>query len=226
VAGLKVPDGKTNAGQLLSSGTFLSPDLSYDGKKIVFAWSSGGTEKWVAKNRFHIFTVDIDGKNLFQVTDGNYDDMHTAWMPNGRIVFMSTRRGGFGRCHGRQVPTYAMHSVKADGTDLIRLSEHETNEFHPAITNDGRIVYTRWDYIDRDALAAHHIWFCNPDGSNPRSWGGNYSYPLDTMSGGGWTDGRKDGKRPQSEFTRVPFPDPTRSTWQWPVPTMAKPTAL
>ena len=200
VAGLKVPDGKTNAGQTLSSGTFLSPDLSYDGKKIVFAWSSGGTEKWVAKNRFHIFTVDIDGKNLFQVTDGNFDDMHTAWMPNGRIVFMSTRRGGFGRCHGRQVPTYAMHSVKADGTDLIRLSSHETNEFHPSIGNDGRIIYTRWDYIDRDALAAHHIWFCNPDGSNPRSWGGNYSYPLDTMSGGGWTDGRKDGKRPQSEF--------------------------
>jgi hypothetical protein len=200
VAGLKVPDGKTNAGQTLSSGTFLSPDLSYDGKKIVFAWSSGGTEKWVAKNRFHIFTVDIDGKNLFQVTDGNYDDMHTAWMPNGRIVFMSTRRGGYGRCHPRQVPTYAMHSVKADGTDLIRLSSHETNEFHPSIANDGRIIYTRWDYIDRDALAAHHIWFCNPDGSNPRSWGGNYSYPLDTMSGGGWTDGRKDGKRPQSEF--------------------------
>jgi hypothetical protein len=200
VAGLKVPDGKTNAGQTLSSGTFLSPDLSYDGKKIVFAWSSGGTEKWVAKNRFHIFTVDIDGKNLFQVTDGNYDDFHTAWMPNGRIVFMSTRRGGYGRCHGRQVPTYAMHSVKADGTDLIRLSSHETNEFHPSIGNDGRIIYTRWDYIDRDALAAHHIWFCNPDGSNPRSWGGNYSYPLDTMSGGPWTDGRKDGKRPQSEF--------------------------
>jgi hypothetical protein len=211
VAGLKVPDGKTNAGQTLSSGTFLSPDLSYDGKKIVFAWSSGGTEKWVAKNRFHIFTVDIDGKNLFQVTDGNYDDMHTAWMPNGRIVFMSTRRGGFGRCHGRQVPTYAMHSVKADGTDLIRLSEHETNEFHPSIGNDGRIIYTRWDYIDRDALAAHHIWFCNPDGSNPRSWGGNYSYPLDTMSGGPWTDGRKDGKRPQSEFYARAIPgSPTK----------------
>jgi hypothetical protein len=200
VAGLKVPEGKTNAGQTLSSGTFLSPDLSFDGKTVVFAWSSGGKDKWQAKDRFHLFRVDIDGKNLVQITDGNFDDMHPAWMPNGRIVFMSTRRGGYGRCHGRSVPTYAMHSVKADGTDLIRLSYHETNEFHPSIANDGRIVYMRWDYIDRDALAAHHIWFCNPDGSNPRSWGGNYSYPLDTMSGGGWTDGRKDGKRPQSEF--------------------------
>jgi hypothetical protein len=201
VAGLKVPAGKTNAGQTLSSGTFLSPEISYDGKTIVFAWSSGGADKWTAKNRFHLFKVNVDGTNLVQLTDGDYDDMHPAWMPSGRIVFISTRRGGYGRCHGRAVPTYTLHSMKDDGSDIIRLSEHETNEFHPSIANDGRIVYMRWDYIDRDALAAHHIWFCDPDGSNPRSWGGNYSYPLDTMTGGGpWTDGRKDGKRPQSEF--------------------------
>jgi len=200
VAGLKVPAGRVNAGQTLSSGTFLSPDLSYDGKTVVFAWSSGGTEKWTAKNRFHLFRVDIDGKNLFQITDGNHDDMHPAWMPDGRIVFISTRRGGYGRCHPRAVPTYTLHSVKADGTDIIRLSDHETNEFHPSIANDGRIVYMRWDYIDRDALAAHHIWFCNPDGTNPRSWGGNYALPLDTFSGSRWSDGRKNGRRPQSEF--------------------------
>jgi hypothetical protein len=206
VAGLKVASG-VNAGQTLSSGTFLSPELSFDGKTVVFAWSSGGgdksggSEKWVEKDRFHLFTVNLDGTNLVQVTTGNFDDMHPTWLPNGRIVFMSTRRGGYGRCHGRAVPTYAMYSVKADGSDLIRLSHHETNEFHPSIANDGRIAYMRWDYIDRDALAAHHIWFCNPDGSNPRSWGGNYSNPLDTMTGNGpWTDGRKDGKRPQSEF--------------------------
>jgi hypothetical protein len=201
VAGLKVPAGKTNAGQLLSTGTFLSPDLSYDGKTIVFAWSSGGTEKWTAKNRFHLFKVDIDGKNLVQLTDGDFDDFQPSWMPNGRIVFISTRRGGFGRCHGRPVPTYTLHSVKSDGSDIIRLSEHETNEFHPSIANDGRIVYMRWDYIDRDAKAAHHIWFCNPDGTNPRSWGGNYSIPLETITRNPpYDDGRLNGKRPQSEF--------------------------
>lgn len=190
VAGLKVPAGKTNAGQTLSSGTFLSPDLSYDGKTIVFAWSSGGTDKWTAKNRFHLFRVDIDGTNLVQLTDGDFDDFQPAWMPNGRIVFISTRRGGFGRCHGRPVPTYTLHSIKSDGSDLIRLSNHETNEFHPSMANDGRIVYTRWDYIDRDFNAAHHTWFCNPDGTNPRSWGGNYAPPMDTMGSGPWVDGR------------------------------------
>jgi hypothetical protein len=199
VAGLKVPAGMVNAGQTLSSGTFLSPDLSFDGKTVVFAWSSGGSEKWQAKNRFHLFKVDIDGKNLVQLTDGNFDDMHPAWMPNGRIIFISTRRGGFGRCHGRPVPSYTLYSMKADGSDIIRLSYHETNEFHPQIANDGRIIFTRWDYVDRDFNAAHHLWICNPDGSNPRAWGGNYCGPMDTLGSGPWTDGRYQ-ERPFAEY--------------------------
>jgi MYXO-CTERM domain-containing protein len=200
VAGLKVPEGKTNAGQTLSSGTFLSPDLSFDGKTLVFAWSSGGNEKWTAKNRFHLFKVDLDGKNLVQLTDGNFDDFHPAWMPNGRIIFVSTRRGGFATDQGHTTPSYTLHSMNSDGTDIIRLSHHVFNEFHPSIANDGRIVYTRYDHIDRDNLAAHHIWWCNPDGSNPLSYGGNYALPLDTMGTGPWIDGRKDGKRPMAEL--------------------------
>ncbi len=48
--GLKVPEG-TNAGMLMSDGAFMSPDLSWNGKTVLFAWSSGGTEKWITKNR-------------------------------------------------------------------------------------------------------------------------------------------------------------------------------
>jgi hypothetical protein len=209
VAGLKVPTGKTNAGQTLSSGTFLSPNLSFDGKTVVFSWSSGGTEKFTAKNRFHIFRVDIDGNNLVQLTDGNYDDIHPAWLPNGRIIFVSTRRGGYGRCHSdRPVPSYTLHSMKSDGSDIIRLSYHETNELHPSVANDGRIVYTRWDYIDRDFNAAHHLWICNPDGTNPRSFGGNYVAPMDTTGSGPWTDGRYQ-ERPFAEFYGRSIPGST-----------------
>jgi hypothetical protein len=208
VAGLKVATGKVNAGQTLSSGTFLSPDLSFDGKTVVFAWSSGGSEKWQAKNRFHIFSVNIDGTNLVQLTDGNFDDIHPAWLPNGRVIFVSTRRGGYGRCHGRPVPTYTLYSMKADGSDMIRISHHETNEFHPSVANDGRIVYTRWDYIDRDFNAAHHLWLCNPDGTNPRSYGGNYVGPMDTMGSGPWTDGRYQ-ERPFAEYYGRSIPGST-----------------
>jgi hypothetical protein len=61
-----------------------------------------------------------------------------------------------------------------DGSDLIPLSWHDTNEWHPSVDNNGMIVYTRWDYVDRDSDIAHHIWQCYPDGRDPRSLHGNY----------------------------------------------------
>jgi hypothetical protein len=67
-----------------------------------------------------------------------------------------------------------MYSMAPDGSDIICLSFHETHEWHPSIDNNGMIVYTRWDYVDRDTNVAHHIWKCFPDGRDPRSFGGNY----------------------------------------------------
>jgi hypothetical protein len=116
--GLAVPSG-LNRGKSMTGGTFLSPDLSFDGKTIVFSWSSGGREKWRPENPFNIFSVNVDGTNLQRLTDGDYDDIHPCWIPGGRIVFISTRRGGYGRCHGRPVPTYTLYSMKPDGSDII-----------------------------------------------------------------------------------------------------------
>jgi len=204
--GLTVPNG-LNRGKRMTDGTFLSPDLSFDGETIVFAWSSGGREKWKPENRFNIFSVNVDGTNLQRLTDGDNDDIHPCWLPSGRIAFISTRRGGFGRCHGRPVPTYTLYSMKPDGSDIICLSYHETNEWHPSVANDGTILYSRWDYIDRDFSAAHHLWTCNPDGTNPRSWGGNYSFPLNTLGPGPFRDERS--ARPWAEFNGRSLPEPS-----------------
>jgi len=180
VEGLKVPSG-SNEGMQMSEGTFISPDLSWDGKTIAFGFSCGGTQKWKPENRFNIFKVNVDGSGLTRLTDGDYDDFDPCWLPGGRIVFMSTRRYGYGRCHGRPVPAYTMFSMKPDGSDLYSIDFHETNEFHPSVDNNGMLVYTRWDYVDRDHSAAHHMWHCFPDGRNPRSYHANYALPLTTV---------------------------------------------
>jgi hypothetical protein len=170
-------------GKSLNGGSFCSPDLSFDGKRIAFAWSPGGGDKFAKQNRFRIFVVNVDGTNLTQLTgDTNEDDLDPCWLPGDkRIVFISTRRGGYGRCHGRPVPTYTMYSMANDGSDLFCIDWHETNEFQPSINNSGKIVYTRWDYVDRDAVIAHHFWVCGPDGTDPRSWHGNYPLPFNTI---------------------------------------------
>ena len=194
------------AGRSLNGGAFKSPELSFDGSTVYFAWTTGCTPlpisqlsyPWSRENCFHLFQVNADGGNLRQLTDTCYDDFDPACLPNGRIAFISTRRQGFGRCHARPVPTYTLFSMKNDGSDIICLSYHETNEFSPSVDNDGMMIYTRWDYVDRDASIAHHLWRCYPDGRDPRAPHGNYPLPFQTIippySGGGIE------ARPMSEF--------------------------
>jgi hypothetical protein len=166
-------------------------DLSFDGTKVVFAWLQP------SPRALKIVSVNVDGSALRQLTDGDFDDLDPVWLPNGRIVFVSTRVKLTVRCNfGPATPQAVMHSMKADGTDQVQISFHETNERYPSVDNDGRLIYMRWDYIDRDFSAAHHLWVCNPDGRDPRSFHGNYPEP--SASGDRPRDGR--GDRPFAEY--------------------------
>jgi hypothetical protein len=188
-------------GRKLVPGSFLAPDLSYDGKRIVFSFAeidSIWPEKWNYKiddwaedNCFHIFEVNSDGSGLRMLTDGPCNDVDACYLPNGRICFISDRRGGQGRCHpGRNCPTYTLHSMLPDGSDIVPLSYHETNEWHPAVNNYGEIVYSRWDYVDRNVTAGQMPWVTKPDGRDARAIHGNYD----------------EAKPTQGEWDPVPIP--------------------
>lgn len=172
LANAVVQNGRLKGQKL--EGSFLSPELSFDGKEILFAHTECEGSDWSSERSFQIFRVNIDGTGLTQLTDGSWNDFDPCYLPNGRIVFISERRGGFGRCHGRPVPTYTLFSMNRDGGDIVPLSYHETNEWNPSVNNDGMIVYTRWDYIDRGDCIAHHPWITFPDGRDPRAIHGNF----------------------------------------------------
>jgi len=214
------------------SGAVHSAVLSYDARTIYFAWvqralgwgkqdSQDPTDSarlWTDTTCFHIFSMNIDGSNLRQLTFGRRNDAEPCVLPNGRIVFVSDRRNTVARCHPSMLPTAApvLYSMNADGSDLFPISFHETNELYPSVDNNGMIVYTRWDYIFRDFNAAHSIWLCYPDGRDPRSPHGNYPYPWSTQPNdpygsfdGKPYDGSFDGKadRPWSEVTFRAIPN-------------------
>ena len=166
-------------GSKLAGGSALQPALSYDARTILFSYAECGVGapkagRWSPERSYHVFRIDADGTQLAQLTDGSWNDLHPSWLADGRIVFISERRGGFGRCHPRQVPLYTLHAMDADGGGLMRLSHHEANEWHPSLNNDGMIVYSRWDYVDRGHNQAHHAWLTTPDGRDARALHGNF----------------------------------------------------
>jgi len=168
-------------GDKLPLGSFLGPDLSYDAGRIVFSYAQGDASRrprWegTEKLAYHVYVINIDGTGLTQLTRGRWDDLHPCWLPDGDIVFVSTRRGGETRCSGRPVPTYTLHRMKPDGSALTRLSCHETHEWQPSVAHDGSLLYTRWDYVDRHTNIAHSLWACRPDGTAPVAVYGNYNY--------------------------------------------------
>ncbi|MBC8443187.1 discoidin domain-containing protein, partial [PVC group bacterium] len=186
-------------GQPLTPGAFISPEVSFDGETILFGYTQahGRKPEWSPRASYHIFKVAADGSGLEQLTDGRWNDFDPCFLPSGRIIFISERRGGYLRCGGSappwDSPTYTLHSMEPDGRDIVCLSFHETQEWHPSVGNDGMVVYTRWDYIDRDTNVAHHMWLCRPDGGDPRAYHGNYP--------------TRRGRRPWMEMSIRAIPD-------------------
>ena len=176
LTGVKVTSGPWTGKELM--GKFSGLELNYNGTELLFA-ATTDADVW------HVFRFNLITRELVQLTDGPEDDFDAHELPSGRIVFTSTRRGGVGRCVlTPQSLTYTLHSMEPDGSDIICLSFHETNEWAPTVSHNGKIAYTRWDYVDRHWGTAHHFWECFPDGRDPRNFHGNYPLPWSAMPPG------------------------------------------
>ena len=156
---------------------FSGLELSFDATQVLFA-ATTDSDVW------RIFQFHLADNRLVQLTDGPFDDFDPCLLPSGRVVFTSTRRGGIGRCLlTPKSLTYTLHSMEPDGSDVVIMSFHETNEWQPSVNHEGMLVYTRWDYLDRWWASAHHMWLSYPDGRDPRNYHGNYPVPWSAFPG-------------------------------------------
>ncbi len=138
-------------------GGFRDPRVHYDGGKILFAYRRGGT------HHYHLCEINVDGSGFRQLTSGDCDDLDPAYLPDGGIVFASSRCNRFVACN--RVPAAIIYRMDADGGNIRCLSANTISEDRPAVLPDGRIVYTRWDYTDRDPEKFRDLWVMNPDGT-------------------------------------------------------------
>lgn len=154
----------------LGTGVYTHPELSYDGRKLLFCF------KAEPNGNTSVYEIGIDGRGLRRLTDpslacdcykgshGGQHDIAPAYLPDGRIVLLSTRPSGLVPCANEGVSI--LHVMNADGTDLHPISVNNVNEFDPSILPDGRILFGRWEYVDKNALTIQSLWTINPDGTN------------------------------------------------------------
>ena len=163
-------------------GSFMQPEVRSDGQRILFAycevpWTPTRARKLECLDRhYHLFEIRADGSGLRQLTEGPFDDFSPCELPNGDLMFLSTRRGGFHRCGAGPCPVYTLTLADADGANPHTVSYHETHEWDPAVLADGRIIYTRWDYVDRNAVHYQQLWTVRQDGSAPTAYYGNNTF--------------------------------------------------
>jgi hypothetical protein len=148
-----------------SEGSIRDPQVHYDGKRIIFSYRRSG------RKDFDLYEIDADGGNLRQLTSDKWDDIEPTYLPDGGIAFSSTRCKRWVPCYILQVST--IHRCDADGSNIRPLSANAETDNHPWVLNDGRIVYMRWEYIDRSVFEFHGLWAMNPDGTNQMTFYGN-----------------------------------------------------
>ncbi len=140
-----------------TGGIVLDAQVSYDGRQILFSWKKTMSEP------FQIYRVNDDGTGLTQISREPFNNMNPCWLPDGGIAFLSDRKPAFAYCWITTSPV--LYRSDADGSNVVRLSANYLNDFTPSIMDDGRIMFSRWEYVDRPAIPIQSIWAINPDGT-------------------------------------------------------------
>jgi len=180
----------------LTDGIFGRMDLSFDARRVVFDWKRSADEG------YRIYEVALDGTGLRLVLPApedeaelvekyrlgyhnGTDDMHPCYLPDGGLAFVSTRCQTSTLCHGGDVfTTTVLYRMDADGRNVRQLSHGALSEATPAMLPDGRIMYTRWEYVDKGAVGPKCLWAVRPDGTaSSEIYGNDIPFPPTMIQG-------------------------------------------
>ena len=154
-----------------SSGIARDAVTDADADRVFFAYRPDGNPKAGWKPYWHLMALNTDGTGLRQLTDGPYHDYYPCPLPDGGLTFISTRCKARFLCWRPQA--FVLFRVDADGSGIRPLSFANLSEWSPRMMRDGRILWTRSEYIDKGADFGHTLWAIRPDGTHPELVFGN-----------------------------------------------------
>ncbi len=166
-----------------SEGMIIDCDLSYDAKEVIFSWKRGGMQMAQQHNmleeisrdnpdeNYQVYRINVDGTGLTQLTDSTCNNLNACWLPDGGIAFISDRKPAYAYCFVTTSPV--IYRMDRNGENQKRLSSNYLMDFTPSVLNDGRIIFTRWEYVDRPACPIQSLWAINADGTGLAGYYGN-----------------------------------------------------
>jgi hypothetical protein len=150
----------------LPEGIVRDPDVSFDGRRVLFAMRRN------IRDDYHLYEIRADGSGLRQLTFGpGLSDIDPLYLPDGRIAFTSTREPKYCMCNRHIMGN--LFRMDADGANIHQIGKSTLFEGHGSLMPDGRILYDRWEYVDRNFGDAQGLWTCNPDGTSHAVFYGN-----------------------------------------------------
>lgn len=160
------------------TGIVRDPELSWDGKHIVFSLRKN------IEDSYHIHRCRADGTEFKQLTRAkDVSDIDPLFLPGGDILFTSTREPKYCMCNRHIMGN--LFRMEGDGANIHQIGKSTLFEGHSSLLPDGRVLYDRWEYVDRNFGDAQGLWVVNPDGTNHAVYWGN-----NTASPGGVIDAR------------------------------------
>ena len=151
-------------------GVVRDPDVSYDARRVLFAW-----KKSLDNDDYHLYEFDIATGRVRQLTAGlGFADYEGVYAPNGHIIFSSTRCVQTVDCWWTEVSN--LYTCDGDGRYLRRLGFDQVHTNYPTVMPHGRILYTRWEYNDRGQMYPQGLFQMNPDGTGQTEYYGNNSW--------------------------------------------------
>ena len=157
-----------------TKGVIRDPCVSFDGTKVVFAWSKNN-------NGYNLYELTVADKSTRQITSNPashvVSDFEPCYTPDGNIIFVSSRCFNHVDCNFNLVSN--LYLCNKDGKYIRRISYDQVNIFSPSCTDQGNIIYSRWEYNDRNVMDAFGVFTMNPDGSHQNEhWGNQLGSPA------------------------------------------------
>ena len=176
------PDGKLT--------TFFKPqvpafvgdvDLNFDADKMLFSMPASNEGK--AKGRWQVWELKADGTGPRQVTpvEPDVDSFDPCYLPDGRIIFSSTAAFHGIPCVEGGDDVANLFIIDADGKNMRQLCFDQDQDWCPTVLNDGRVMFTRWEYSDIPHYFSRVLFQMNPDGTGQMSYYKTNSYWPNTL---------------------------------------------